>query len=520
MGMASELHMDQWIRDSVMAFQAARSVTTAAADVEHEMPLSSRMHNPVTGQQYMDWILESVLPECINMRSPRCLAHMANSVPEFISDLAQVLLPLNQNMAKRQASRAFSRLEEEAIMTLHKLVYGFSEEFYAHHRADESAAFGLMVSGGTLANQTAIWVARNRSFGPLPGFAGIEEEGAAEALQAHGYSGAAIIGSDLMHYSFDKAVAMAGFGTRAVSKLASDVQGRISAHDAEERMSELEQANRKVFALVGIAGTTDAGSIDPLEKLGELAHRRGVHFHVDAAWGAPILFSRRHRGLLRGMEMADTVTIDGHKQFHLPIGTSLLLFRDPRLAAVIRKRANYMLQQGTRDLGSHSPEGSRPAACVYLHAGLSVIGQAGYEHIIDTTIDAARYMARAIGRSDEFQLLMQPETNLVLYRYVPPALRDAAAQGTLTAAENAVIDSINERLQETEYRAGFALVSRTTLKHSLEGDIPVVALRAVISNPETTAADIDAVLNDQLHVARSMTPSAASCERYQVAKAS
>ncbi|HXB70840.1 MAG TPA: pyridoxal-dependent decarboxylase, partial [Candidatus Acidoferrales bacterium] len=364
--------MDQWAADRVMAFQAGKNITTASPDVELERPLSSRMLSPITQQEYLEWILDSVLPKCINMRSPRCLAHMANSVPEFISTLAQVLIPLNQNMAKRQASRAFSRLEEDAIIELHKLVYGFPAGFYAHHRADESAAFGLMVGGGTLANMTAIWTARNRCFGPMPGFAGIEEEGAAEAFRAHGYAGAAVVGSELMHYSFDKAMGMAGLGTRALSKVPADVDGRIAVHDAEERIAEMESAKRKVFALVAIAGTTDCGSIDPLEKLGELARRRGIHYHVDAAWGAPLLFSRRSRGLLRGIELADTVTIDGHKQFHLPIGTSLLLFRDPRMAAVIRKRASYMLQEGTRDLGSHSPEGSRSAASVYLHAALSI----------------------------------------------------------------------------------------------------------------------------------------------------
>jgi putative pyridoxal-dependent aspartate 1-decarboxylase len=370
------------------------------------MPLGRRMLSPITQQEYLGWMLESVLPNCINMRSPRCLAHMANSVPDFISTLGQVLIPLNQNMAKRQASRAFSRLEEDAIVELHKLVYGFPDEFYASHREDESGAFGLMVSGGTLANMTAIWTARNCSFGPTPGFAGIEEEGAAEALRAHRYEGAAVVGSELMHYSFDKAMGMAGFGTHALSKVPADVHGRIAIRDTEDRIAGIESAKRKVFALVGIAGTTDCGSIDPLEKLGELARRRGIHFHMDAAWGAPLLFSRRHRGFLRGIELADTVTIDGHKQFHLPMGTSLLLFRDPHMAAVIRKRASYMLQEGTRDLGSHSPEGSRSAASVYLHAALSVIGQSGYERMVDTTIESARYMAQAIRRSAEFQLLM------------------------------------------------------------------------------------------------------------------
>jgi glutamate decarboxylase len=493
--------MNQAAADRIMAFQANKDVTSPFEDLDLDEPLSARMQSPVTPPEYIEWLLDSVLPDCINMRSPRCLAHMANYLPDFIATLGSILAPLNQNMAKRQASRAFSRLEEDAIVALHKLVFGFSEEFYVRRRED-AGVFGLVVSGGTMANITAMWVARNQCLGPLPGFAGIEEEGADAALRAHGYRGAAVIGSDLTHYSFDKAMGLAGFGTRSLAKLPSGPRGRIRLADVEARISEIESAKAKVLALVGIAGTTDCGSIDPLAELGQLARRRGLHFHVDAAWGAPLLFSRRHQGLLRGIELADTVTVDGHKQLHLPIGTAVLLFREPTAATAIRKQASYMLQEGMQDLGSYSPEGSRPAASIYLHAALSVIGQSGYERMVDATIETAGYMARTIRRRPEFQLLMEPETNLVLYRYIPPGLRDRARQGSLTLGENRIIDRVNEQLQSEQYRAGFALVSRTTLRESLEGSMPVVALRAVISNPQTTSADIDAVLDDQIQAAR------------------
>ncbi len=81
----------------------------------------------------------------------------------------------------------------------------------------------------------------------------------------------------------------------------------------------LQDANIRVLALVGIAGTTETGHIDPLEDLADFAAEIGCHFHVDAAWGGPTLFSSTHRRLLKGIERADSVTIDAHKQLYVPM---------------------------------------------------------------------------------------------------------------------------------------------------------------------------------------------------------
>src|SRR5262249_8715809 len=158
-------------------------------------------------------------------------------------------------------------------------------------------------------------------------FGGIEPEGLPAALRYYDCAGAVVVGSELLHYSFDKAMSLAGFGTRNLVRVPVDANHRLDVDALERSLADLRRSRQKVIAIVGVAGPTDCGSIDPLRRIARIASREGIHFHVDAAWGGPLLFSARRRGMLAGIELADTVTIDGHKQMHLPIGTSMLLLR-------------------------------------------------------------------------------------------------------------------------------------------------------------------------------------------------
>ncbi len=121
------------------------------------------------------------------------------------------------------------------------------------------------------------------------------------------------------------------------------------------------------------------------------------------------------------------------------------------------------------------------------------------QDLIDEGIRKARYMADALRSRPEFELLLEPQTNILLYRYLPPEHRDAARAGALTDADEWAVDAFNARLQRAQRRAGVTFVSRTTLKKPGSG-VPVVALRAVIANPLTTEADIDAALADQAEI--------------------
>jgi glutamate decarboxylase len=257
--------------------------------------------------------------------------------------------------------------------------------------------------------------------------------------------------------------------------------------------------------VVGVAGSTDAGAIDPLAEQAAVAHAAKVHFHVDAAWGGPLLFSEEHRGRLAGIERADSVTIDGHKQLYLPLGLGLLLLRDPHAARVIEKQAHYLSRPGSADLGRRSLEGSRPGNALFLHAGLHIFGRKGYAALVEESIRKAAWLADRIKDLADFELLADPDSNIVLYRYVPEAWRDRLLGGDLTPVDHEALNRFNERLHKAQRRAGRTHVSRTTLFHTRYGrDVPVVALRAVIANPLTTELDLEAVLQDQQALAQGL----------------
>jgi glutamate decarboxylase len=240
--------------------------------------------------------------------------------------------------------------------------------------------------------------------------------------------------------------------------------------------------------------------------MAEIAREAQVHFHVDAAWGGPLLFSEQHRHKLAGIELADSVTIDGHKQLYLPMGMGMLMLRDPLSARSIEKHARYIIRPNSFDLGKRSMEGSRPNTSLLYHAALNVIGRRGYEFLIDEGIRKAGYMAAAIRALPEFELLVEPEINILNYRFVPLHLRQRAALDQLTEADDLLIDSINKFLQKTQRQAGRSFVSRTTLNVMRRGeDRPVVSLRAVLANPLTTEADIDAVLKEQIEIANQLS---------------
>lgn len=446
---------------------------------------------------YLNYLNEHVIPHSINASSPRFIGHMTSALPRFVNSLSMLITAMNQNVVKVETSKAMTLYERQALAMMHRLIYDCSDDFYAEHIQHSDSTLGIMVSGGTLANIAALWCARNTSLGPQPGFAGIEKEGLAAALNFYGYKGAVIVGSQLMHYSFKKAADLLGIGVNSLLGVRIDEQNRIDLHALRQMLNDCRARGLHILAVVGIAGTTDSGSIDPLAEMAEIAREAGAHFHVDAAWGGPVLFSEHHRKKLAGIEQADSVTIDGHKQLYLPMGMGMMLLRDPRAAKEIEKNAYYIVRPNSFDLGKRTIEGSRPNTSVMYHAALNIIGRRGYQFLIDEGIRKARYMADAIRARSEFELLVEPQINIVNYRFVPERLRNRSDE-----AADSLINDINKRLQKAQRQAGESFVSRTTLHLTRHGvERPITALRAVLANPLTTETDIDAVLNEQIYLA-------------------
>lgn len=463
---------------------------------------------PCNYENYVNYLADKVIAHSVRTSSPRFIGHMTSALPSFVQPLAKLMTAMNQNAVKIETAKAISPYERQALAMIHRLIYNFSDRFYAHHVQNSQSTLGILVSGGTTANITALWCARNASLGPKDGFLGIEKAGLSRALEFYGYKKAVIIGSDLMHFSFDKAADLMGIGTRGLIKIPTDGNNRVNVPALRQAVADCHARNQLIIAIVGVAGTTDAGGMDSLTELAEIAREAKVHFHVDAAWGGSLIFSKQHRLKLAGIEQADSVTIDGHKQLYLPMGIGMVFLREPHLAQVIEKQASYTLRKGSFDLGKRALEGSKPAMALFLHAGLNLIGLQGYEFLMDEGMRKTQYMAARIRALPEFELLAEPDLNLLTYRYIPESLKERAARKQLTETDNLAINEFNERLQKSQRQAGRTFVSRTTKIISCFGNIiPIIALRAVLANPLTTEDDIDAVLDDQIQIALELSTS-------------
>jgi glutamate decarboxylase len=238
-----------------------------------------------------------------------------------------------------------------------------------------------------------------------------------------------------------------------------------------------------------------------LPALADLALELDCHLHVDAAWGGPTLFSDRHRHLLAGIERADSVTIDAHKQLYVPMGAGMVVFRDPTALTAIEHHANYILRYGSKDLGSHTLEGSRPGKAMLVHAGLSIIGRKGYELLIDLGIERARTFAAMIRQHPDFELTSEPELNILTYRYAPAAVQQALETATPEQRSeiNALLDQVSQLLQKCQREAGKTFVSRTRLRVARYGE-ELTVLRVVLANPLTTDEILAAVLAEECKI--------------------
>jgi glutamate decarboxylase len=485
--------------------------TTVSTEVELESIIEqfSESQIPVEPSDvgsYVEDLAESVIAHSIHTSSPRYIGHMTSALPYFVRPLGKLITVMNQNVVKMETAKALSPYERQALTMIHRLIYNFSNDFYEQHIQKAESTLGIMTTGGTLANITAMWCARNSSLGAKDDFTGVEHAGLPAALDFYGYKEAVIIGSTLMHYSFEKTAGLLGIGARNLIRIPTDCNHRIDLQALRQAVAECRTRNKHIIAIVGIAGTTNSGSVDPLSEMAEIAREANTHFHVDAAWGGPVLFSEQHRHKLAGIELADSVTIDGHKQLYLPMGIGMLLLRNLHLAKEIEKYAPYTVRKDSIDLGKRSLEGSRPGTAIFLHSALNTIGQKGYEFLIDEGIRKAHYMANLIKVLPEFELLIEPEINIVLYRYIPEYWRQKTVNKQLSESDNQFINQFNKHLQEAQRQAGRTFVSRTTLEtSSYESKIPIIALRAVIANPLTTESDIDAVLNDQKKIAEKLS---------------
>lgn len=468
-------------------------------EIEKDFQSAIIPEEPRFVSEHAQELMEKLVAHSVHTSAPSFIGHMTSALPHFVLPLSKLMVGLNQNLVKIETSKAFTPLERQVLGMMHHMVYGKDDAFYRKWMHNAKNALGAFCSGGTVANISALWVARNKLLKPDGDFNGINSDGLVAAMIHYGYKGLAILVSERGHYSLGKAADVLGIGRSNIVSIETDHNNRVDVAKMREKAKELAEKGIKVMAIVGVAGTTETGNIDPLHEMADLAEEINCHFHIDAAWGGATLLSNNARTLLTGCERADSITIDAHKQMYVPMGAGIVLFKEPDTVNVVEHHAEYILRKGSKDLGSHTLEGSRPGMAMLVHACLSIIGRKGYEMLIDKSLEKARYFAELIKQTDDFELVTEPELCLLTYRYVPEKIKEVLK----TADEQtkldiyAALNRFTASMQKRQREAGRSFVSRTRLTPYQYDNLPTVVFRVVLANPLTSNQILHDILVEQ-----------------------
>lgn len=480
-------------RDAVrrLGYRFVDLLVEAASSAAGRLPLN-RDPGP-TGEHYappeegraVDGLLDEVaaiLARGMNPAHPGYMGHMdtlASAIGVF-SDA--VVSSLNNNMLAWEMSPVFSEMEQR-VMRWACGLFGLG----ATPDEPERRPVGHLVSGGTLANMTAMWVARNARGGA--------------AMDEHGLSGQppyVFLASENAHFSFRKAANLLGLGREGWIEVPAEENGRVRVDAMADAITRARRAGKIPFALVGIAGTTVTGSIDPLPEIAELAAREGLWFHVDAAYGGAIAFSEKLRPRLDGIERADSVTFNPQKWLFVPKTCASILFRDRRQPdrhlreAFVYGMSNRTTAGRTRvNLGEWTLQGTRRVDVLKLYLTLEHFGRARLARMIERQIDLARVFAAAIDTCPELELLHPPELNIVCFRYV------GSPRWPEWIDDDSPLDRLNAKIQERIEESGLGWLS---LPHYRKRTI----LRAVILHPRCDEALLDGILDEVRKVGREL----------------
>lgn len=396
-------------------------------------------------EAYLDELEGKVVSKELRLQAGNNIGHMTGSLAPWTAPVGRLVNFLHCNNVKTETAKTMTYAERETMAKMHRAFYHFDENFYLEHSMSESACLGHPTSGGTVANLQALWTARNSSdFYDKKTGAGSDE--------------GVILVSELGHYSVSKAVDILGRGTDGVITIPC-VQFKMDVSLLKAKLEELAKARRKVIAIVAIAGATETGSFDPIREIATLAQQHGVWLHVDAAWAGGLIFAPQMRSLFDGIELADSITIDAHKSLFAPMGFGMILYRSAHSVAAITKAADYIIRKGSSDLGKFSVEGSRPAQVLHLHACFHALGKAGLRAIMEHKLQVTAGFAKMIEADPCFELLAQPESDILLFRALPPLAEPTTDEEQLEAK----LDHFNIRLHEAQKFHGRTFVSRTAV---------------------------------------------------------
>ncbi len=406
---------------------------------------------PQAGPTEVEAVLDTVrdiLATGVDNAAPGELAYIPGS-----GLLTAALGDLIAAVANRHTGLA--RFTPAAVALEQGLLRWFTELFGLPHGAQ-----GLLLSGGSAANLTAIVAAR-------------------ESRSPRSSDRACLYVGRHAHASVRGAARIAGLRPEHVRVCGSSDGLRLDPETVRVAVKQDRADGLVPVAIVGAAGTTNAGAVDPLDDLATLSEELGLWFHVDAAYGGFFQLTDRGRSRLSGIERADSITLDPHKSLFLPFGTGALLVRDrTTLERTFAEEADYLRDHGDDpdrsrpgsdplpDFGALSPELTRPWRGLGLWFALSLHGTEAFVGALDRVLDLAGWAYDRLDEDEYVEVGSRPDLSIVTFR-VPgdDAAQDAAreainADGAVRLSSTVIGGRVTLRLAVLSHRTSQATIAR------------------------------------------------------------
>lgn len=367
-----------------------------------------------------------------------------------LGDLLTVLL--NTSMYTYEVAPVMTLIEKECVERLCSLVWNSTD---SHD--------GVFTPGSSISNMMAMMLARNKRF-PQSMEAGLFDVPRFR-----------IFVSDQVHYSFKKGALFSGMGNKTLVEVGSDSDGKISEAALQEAIAcELRKGNVPLM-LIGIAGTTVTGVYDNLESLGGIATQYNMWFHVDAAYGGSLLFSQKEKHRLKGVEYADSVSWSLHKMMGVPLSCAVLLTRKHTvLKEAFSMDAEYLFHGNEMDLGQKSLQCGRRADALKLWVAWKFEGDAGLENRVNKLVEISRQLAGKIREHSNFELLCEPETPIVCFRFLHHDLSGDQ------------LNELNKEIRSVIFFEGDLLFNYSTYDNK-------IYLRCVFSDPDMKGESLSSI---------------------------
>jgi glutamate/tyrosine decarboxylase-like PLP-dependent enzyme len=345
-----------------------------------------------------------------------------------------------------------------------------------------ASASGLLVSGGSMANFVGLTVARNS----LTGLDVRNDGVAASPQQLVSYASVEV------HSCVQKSIEALGLGAHSLHKVPVNSAYEIDVAALERMIAADRAAGARPFCVIGNAATINTGATDDLVALAGVCEREGLWFHVDGAIGALLAIAPQHRHLVRGMERADSVTLDLHKWLHMPFEAACAIVRDRKAHRDAFALTPEYLEKTTRGLASGSLwfseyglQLSRGFKALKVWMSIKEHGLDRFGRLIDRNIAQAQELAALVRAEPGFELLAPVATNIVCFRYNPGGLADD------------VLNEFNAELLVRLHEGGVAAPSYTTLQGRY-------CVRAAIANYRTTSDDLAMMMRELARLAREL----------------